>query len=324
MIAKIKYHLTTRVYSKLIKHNVFDSGFRDEKPMFQALEYIHKSNKIDYLIVTGAPFSLLYFGTKFKIKFPEIKLISDFRDPWTWGTYYGLETLSSKQKKFQRFMEATTLSNSDIICYPTKEVGDIIKEAHPKFAKKLTLVPHAYDRHKIEGIPEPESRSGFIYGGSIYQGIEPYLEKTANVIKSLNDFKWNIYSNYLPKVVQDIFDSNSVVFHGFVDERTLFKKIKASIGYLAYFPPTDKDMVSTKFFEIIYLQTPIIIVVEEGAISKFIKENEVGVHILPENIETELPTYLNGNIPFNKDKFDVTEYDFETVTQNFVEVCEKL
>jgi hypothetical protein len=36
-------------------------------------------------------------------------------------------------------------------------------------------------------------------------------------------------------------------------------------------------------------------------------------------METELPQFLNGDIPFEKDYFDVKKYSFPVVTRKFVE-----
>src|SRR5690606_18257861 len=87
-------------------------------------------------------------------------------------------------------------------------------------------------------------------------------------------------------------------------------------------PETDKDLISTKFFEIIYTETPILYIGEEGDVAKFIRETCVGVHILPANIETELPKYLSGNVPFEHGYFDVSQYSFYTVTKNFLKTIE--
>ena len=80
----------------------------------------------------------------------------------------------------------------------------------------------------------------------------------------------------------------------------------------------DSIFFRNKFFEIIYTQTPILYIGEEGDVGKFIRENRLGVHILPENMARDLPQYLNGNVPFDVGYFDVTQYTFSAVTEKFL------
>lgn len=324
LIDKLKYRLYTRFISKFIKHNLFDKAYKWEKQILSSLKDIHSNNPIDYLVVTGAPYSIMYYGALFKQKNKEIKLISDFRDPWTWGSYYGLKELPQKKKEFQKFMEEQTMVHSDLVCFPTKEMGEDLAEIYPSFAGKLQVVPHAYDEEKISKIDDQGERSGFIYGGSMYPGIEPYLESLAKVVHDRQDFSWTIFSGSSPTVTGNIFKGGNVHFNGLIDEKDLFKKIKASAAYLAFFPETDKDLISTKFFEIIYLETPIIMIAEEGAVGRFIRENNLGVHILPEEIEKEFPKYLNEKIPFEKGSFDVSKFGFSNVTDELIACCEAL
>jgi hypothetical protein len=119
-----------------------------------------------------------------------------------------------------------------------------------------------------------------------------------------------------------MFDNNfangKIQKFNFIPEQELFKKIKTSVAYLVFFPESEKDLISTKFYEIIYTQTPIIYIGAEGAVGKFIRENRVGVHILPENMEEELPKYFHQSVPFESGYFDLSKFSFQKVTQDFI------
>ena len=67
-------------------------------PIFAVLSILILEEKINIIIVSGAPFTLLYYSTLLKKKF-SIKLISDIRDPWTWGSGYGMTLLTKPRKK---------------------------------------------------------------------------------------------------------------------------------------------------------------------------------------------------------------------------------
>ena len=154
----------------------------------------------------------------------------------------------------------------------------------------------------------------------MYNGIEEYIKCLGEIVKSNPDagFKWDIYTSSHYPLIDSNFANGKVSIHPLIPENELFQKIVKSAAYLAFFPVTDKDLISTKFFEIIYTQTPIVYIGDEGDVGKFIRENRLGVHILPENMERDLPNYLNGRVPFEIGCFDVNQYTFSTVTQSFL------
>lgn len=326
-IEKLYYFASTRILNRFTKQNLFDRAFAWRKPMLNALENLHSEKKIDVLVATGAPFSLLHYGSEFKKRHKEIFYVTDFRDPWTWGTYYGIPDLSAHKKKYQELSEHSAMEFSDMICYPTQSMGDFLKEKYPAFSSKLYLLPHAYEPDKFPKTTGEEKRKGFVYGGTLYKGIDEYLKKIINVLKAnpQSDFKWDIYTRTPYPLLDDAdFTNNRIVKHSLVPEEKLFQEIKKSAAYLVLFPESDKDLISTKFFEIIYAGTPILYIGEEGDVARFIREKRVGVHILPANIQKELPKYLNGNVPCEHGYFDVSQYSFYTVTKNFVQVLENL
>ncbi len=57
---------------------------------------IIESNGVKNVIVTGAPFRLLYIAAE--LKSLGIHLIGDFRDPWTWSDVYGYGSLSDDRR----------------------------------------------------------------------------------------------------------------------------------------------------------------------------------------------------------------------------------
>ena len=188
------------------------------------------------------------------------------------------------------------------------------------FSSKLNLLPHAYEPDKFPQEIEETKREGFIYGGTIYNGLEDSFFKLERVIKANpgSNFKWDIYTDTIYPIIHDNFANGTTKLHSFVAEEELFKRIKKASAYLVFFPTEYKDLISTKFFEIVFTNTPILYIGDDGTVGRFIRENKLGVHILPENIERDLPQYLNGIVPFEKGYFDVSRYTFSNVTDKFL------
>lgn len=317
---KILYWIAINAINPFTKQNIFDVGIGWKRPMLKALESIHQQKEIDVLIVTGAPFSLLYFGTEFRRRNKDVFYITDFRDPWTWGKHYGIPTLSNLKKKHQEESENLVMMYSDLVCFPTDHMGDFLKRKYPDCISKLYLLPHAYEPEKFPQLVTDNKKEGFIYGGTLYVGIEEYITKLLNVLKAnpTSGFKWDIYTGTNFPILESNVEQVGIRKHYFISEELLFKKIKKSAAYLALYPPADKDLVSTKFFEIIHSKIPILYIGEEGEVGRFIRENRAGVHVLPENIERDLPQYLHGEIPFEEGYFDVGQYTFSSVTAKFI------
>lgn len=321
---KLLYFFSTRLLAPLTKKNLFDRGFVWQRTMLKALENLHGKRPIDVLVVTGAPYSLLYYGSLFKMRHKEILFVGDLRDPWTWGSYYGFSDLALHKKKYQEKQERITLEFCDAMCYTTQHIGDFLKKKYPEFRSKLHLIPHAYDPDKFMNITTSTKRQGFIYGGSLYPGIENYLRRFANILKANPGcgFKWDIYTGTHYPLINSIFETENVKLHPLIPEEQLFQHIANSAAYLVFFPITDKDLISTKFFEIIRTGTPIVYIGEEGEVGRMVRQNNLGIHILPSDMESQLPKYLNGQVPFKDGSFNISQYSFPAVTESFLKLLE--
>lgn len=317
---KIKYFAYTKILSKLTRQNFYDRGFAWRNQLLQTLSVLHSKNPIQVLVVTGGPFSLLAYGAEFKSRNKSVKFIADLRDPWTWGNLYGIPTMTNFKKEYQNQLEKKVIATCDMLTYPTESMGDFLKSKYVEYSEKLCLLPHAYDPEKFGSVEINTERTGFVYGGTIYSGIEAYIKCIASIVNNnkSSKFTWNIYTSTNYPLISECFNNGTVRLHPLAAEEVLFKIIMKSAAYLAVFPETDKDLISTKFFEIVYSKTPILYIGAEGTVGKFIRENKLGVHILPENLEDELPKYLNGVVPFEPGYFDVTKYSFGKVTSEFV------
>ncbi len=84
------------------------------KPSIQNLEKYLKENHYDVLVTTGPPHSLHLIGLGLKKKFPQLKWLADFRDPWTEISYYKHLKLTKLADKKHRKLEEQVFKNADI------------------------------------------------------------------------------------------------------------------------------------------------------------------------------------------------------------------
>lgn len=323
---KIAYHLLTRGITRILPHNWFDKGVAWKSLMLNALENLHAQKPIDLLVVTGAPFSTLAWGAAFKKKHPAIRYVADMRDPWTWGHGYGMPGLTAKQKAYQAKQERMAVEACDLLCFPAPVMGEVLASRYPEAAAKMHILPHAYEPEKFPTAAVSGQRQGFIYGGTLYNGMEPWFRELAGILQQHPDtgFHWDIHSGTAYPLIQELFPQGEVQLKPPVSEEVLFAKIQQAAAYMLFFPERYKDFISTKFYEVVYAGTPFVYIGYPGEVSRFITENRLGVHVLPEEMQERLPAFLRGEIPFEQGFFPIEKYSFPAVTEAFLQALGRI
>lgn len=98
-----------------IRGNLFipDARIFWVKPSVEFLSDILKSNQIHTLVTTGPPHSLHLIGLRLKKKFPELRWIVDFRDPWSEWDLLDTFSMSAWAKRKHRRLERQVLQTAD-------------------------------------------------------------------------------------------------------------------------------------------------------------------------------------------------------------------
>ena len=293
------------------------SVFWKKSMLNKAAELINEYN-INKVICTGGPFSAMYYSTFLKEKFSNITLINDMRDPWTWGPNWGYPSLNSKRMEYEKNMERITIEKSDYVTVPNQEMLNYLHLNYPQFKNKIIEIPHFFDPNELSVLKKTKSEKiRLVYYGNIYEGIEEFLEITSKFFAAhLDKFELDFYT-----------DKTSHLFYfqkkrcknvrTFPQEpaKQLFAKFSGYDYVFIMTPDYGKNNVSTKFFEIIYTKTPIIIFSNKGYAGQFIESNRLGIFIDPNNFEERmLDLYTNRNFKFN-DEFDISEYALNNIAR---------
>ncbi|MDC3134249.1 hypothetical protein OA958_05440, partial [Bacteroidota bacterium] len=324
IIAHLKYKFSL-LYMKIItKTNYYDKGVLIKKKFLKKASSLINEENIDLVIITGAPFSFLYYGTILKQKLP-IKLISDFRDPWTWGDGYGMNLLSIKRKAKEISFQNKVLKFSDLIFVPVKPMNDYLILNYNEFKRKIKILPHGHDKNDFEKLILPLKKNNsfrIIYGGTTYSNLDKLYLELYNCIKdNINcDFSIEIFTNdfkYLTKS-QLVEVNKKLNVKNFIPTKDFMRKIYSANAFLLFSTNNIKDFFSSKFYEIIFLRTPIIFVGNSGMISNFLVKNNLGIHILPEKFSSRFNKILQKgkieNFTYN-DSFDVDYYSYKNITE---------
>ncbi|MCI3937014.1 glycosyl transferase family 1 [Chryseobacterium aahli] len=268
-------------------------------PSVKFLEQYLKINKIGVVVTSGPPHSLHLIGLNLKKKFPNIKWIADFRDPWTEISYYKHLKLTNKSDKKHRQLESEVFRNADI----TLATSYTDAENFRKNGANAVCITNGFDESDSSNsktLKPSNSQAKFTLS---YIGVLEQLRNPENLWKALDD---------LVKTNADFAEDFRLKFVGRIDDKILssiensnLKNHIDNLGYLSHdkaidemanssmllitnFPnDSSKGIIPGKIFE--YLATGKQIISfgpNDADVSKILNETKAGKHFGYQDFET--------------------------------------
>ncbi len=324
-LKRIKYKIALNVVQHKTLGSIYDRGAFSEKDIMDAASNLIEKNNIKHIICTGAPFSVLHYGVQLKKKYPHLKLLSDIRDPWTWGIAYGFWDMDKTRFAYEKALEKEVISASDLVSVPVAPMEEYLKNTYPENANKIFILPHGIDVDDlppsiINTEPHQSNQIKLIYCGTIYRGAEKILQKLLDLLVHAENLQvaFNIYPLSNKESLKHTFSSGQIKIHAPLSPNELFEIIKTQDFYVSIVPEQYKNFISTKYYEIIYLKKPIILIAPQGILSEFIVENNLGLHFTPDKVN-DLIAYLQSGKQsvFNKN-FDLSNFLYTKLTDSII------
>lgn len=332
IVGKIRYRLSFSV--QRVKKAFYKGNFEDVSRLYEdqlistAKEKIKVAN-INTVIVTGGPFSWVYFALKLKSEFPHIKFIVDFRDYWCHGEEEKFWTKSVI--KIEAEKEKMVFKNADLITTPAERIINDYKRIYPQYANKLVLLSHGFDEDEVN-VDVTKLNSDvlqLIYGGILYEKMDLAINQLVQFLLELKKidrkFKLKIYS--FDRKYYDLFIrasvEDSIEYLDPVPAVEFFEECKRSdfLLQLRAGGVNEEHFKSTKFYELLALDRFILYFGPRGDISDFIETNRRGNSIfngLPNLVQFVIDA-KEGKIFINEDKI-VNDYSFSRLTDKLVEL----
>ncbi len=329
---KLAYRFWLRFLPLLTRGNPLDATIFWEGQLLEKAIPLITQHSIRNVIVSGAPFRNLVHGLALKKRVPQINLVSDLRDPWTWWDNYGHSLLSPARFAQEQAFERAVMLGSDRITSPHQPVVDHIRSSYPEAASHTLRIPHAMDPEDI-GTPGPLRTSGpfhLIYAGTLYGASEAdaYFEAVIKAFQRLrtmapttaSEARLSLYitandaSRYIAKVAEAGLTEN-IRFEAPVPPKEILKRIADADASLVFIPSKNKDLLGTKFDELFHLRRPVVHVGEEGTVSSTIEAGRLGISLRVAELEEELPRImLRERVLYVDPAYDTrsTELDFVT------------
>lgn len=317
-----------------IQGNKQDKIFFIKDRLLNTADRIISKNKISTIIITIPPYKLSYYLLSLKKKYPNIKFIVDYRDPWTDNrSYHGFADISSEDLKAEIEYEKEVLKMADVVFDVNKQSLKVLSVKVSTRAKFMHL-PNGYDNDDYTGFEAVNSTGNglhFVYTGSFYPNLVDSLRSLVACLKRIEtennslykqlhfDFYGNMDHNAVELLKQS--NCNAIQFHGNLPQKEVLKKI-ATANYCMLFSAVDHNhAMNTKFYEYLYFKKPILYFGGKGDTSDFILNNKVGLMFEPEGMQESLHSFLCSNELkcFKADpSLDISAFEIGTITKTLI------
>jgi 2-polyprenyl-3-methyl-5-hydroxy-6-metoxy-1,4-benzoquinol methylase len=309
-----------------------------KKPALKYASEIIKQEHFD-AILSSSPFPTTHMiAAELKKRF-DVPWLADFRDPWTQNHNY---PYGSIRKRFEEKLERRLLS-----------IVDALIAASPAYAKKqeklhqrpCRVITNGFDPEDVNNPPIPLTEKFTItYTGQIYTGKQD-PEKLLLALKELisqnkinpSDIEVRFFgprqSWFDKKIVE--YGLNSIVRQfGIIPRHEALQRQKESqiLLLLNWEDPKERGVYTTKFFEYLSAQRPILVTggFPGDEMEKLIVETKVGIHAPSvDKVITALLTFYEeykrcGKISYNGNLNEINKYSYRELAKRFVDILNKI
>ncbi len=317
-------------YKNLLrKHNgsVYDHSLNWENELKKKSTELIQQFNIKNVFISGPPFNLFYYGAKMKERNPDLNVMVDYRDPWVTGVIFGFTSLSPERMKFEKEKQQFVFEKVDHVV--TTEISLVNEIRDSSLNKELitanfTNVTHFFDED--EQISRDENsinkdKVSLVYGGNLYPKLRPNLEKFRDYLTELKKTDSETYHSFNLEIhtqerqYDSFFDDHKEVVQlkGLIPNHEMKKKLANSSGTLILLAQDNRHFRTTKFFEALPFEIPIIFMGVHGEVSKFISDKKLGYVIDDFNVD-----FTKAIKEIKAGKFERGDFDYKDFSLNKV------
>lgn len=337
---KVKYRIALELVKFRSQGSYFDrSIFWRNNLQKSVIEHLERGYTT--VIVTCAPYRSALFLCELKLKYPKLRLIIDLRDPWDMKTtLYGFSSLSQKRKNYEMKIQGRVMRTADKVISVYDYMTENYKRKYPEQSGKFFSLDNGFDPEDFTSVPaithrEKSDEIKFLFAGSFYQGAEHILEDFTKSLDRIRDTHPEIYTrlqfNFYGKK-PEFFDKltsnhkNTVVHGGTIPLKDVYQKIAESDFMTLFLLDEMNYSLSTKFYEYISQNKPVVIFAKGGDAGRFVEDNKLGYFAdfgQVENTLLQLVKDRDNGVVFSPEKeIDTTQFSIPHLTDRLIEIIE--
>jgi hypothetical protein len=251
-----------------IRGNLFipDARVLWVRPSVKYLSEYLTEHPIDTIITTAPPHSLHLIGLRLKEKFPSLRWIADFRDPWTTIGYHSQLRLTKRSARKHLAMECTVLQTADtlIVTSPSTQ-----REFQAKTSRPIEVITNGYDDDFPTQTPSLSPYFLLSHIGSLLseRNPEPLWQVLSEMTKEQPDFRRDLRLCLAGKVSDEVLTSlQKWQLTGYLDlkgyishtEAIALQRQSQLLLLLEINHPKTEGIIPGKLFEYMASQRPIL------------------------------------------------------------------
>ena len=331
---KLKYRAALFLIKQRIKGNYFDHSTLWSKNLIEKLAGIIDKEKRFVIVASGGPFAYMTELLTLKSRFPKLKLIADFRDPWANNeTSFGYSELSDSRMQCVLAQQQLVIDGFDAIVSVADPMTSYFSslKTNVDSQSKFATLRNGFDREDwIESSDSllPKNRINIVFTGSLYDKTYHYISNLVSVLKSDSfDFiQLHFYGEMNSEMKVLLHGNPNISVHGSVDRRLVSNAISEADYCLLVLTKDLTYSFSTKFCEYAMHQKPIFVISEEGICPTYIKENALGLHALPNttHIRNSLNKLEKNSKPLVLNQRVEREFDVSLIAEQYLSLIDRV
>jgi glycosyltransferase involved in cell wall biosynthesis len=252
---------------------------------------IIKRHKIEFVLITVPPFSALVVGSKLKKEFPNLRLISDFRDEWLSFYLKDFDFQSNDHtRRRAEAIEREAVEASDLVVAVNRSSRDEIRRRYPEQADaKFSVLPNGYDPEAFaEFLPRSHQfpRMTVTHVGTVYKTASPrfYLDAADALPEEVRNQVETRFVGRMADSERPLFENrvSNVTVLGFMPQTQALKYMEDT-DYLLL-TMTNDISVPGKLYEYMATGKPILAITQPGSeVDQVLRETAAGISAPPDN-----------------------------------------
>lgn len=320
------------------KGNYFDHSLHFAKYAGKEIEkWIHEG--YNNVIISCGPFKMAADLLKLKSKYPQVKFILDFRDPWANNkTSFGFQTISEQRRNHEFELEKKAIDSADVVLSVSEEMNAYFAKLNPNSTTKFVCLANGYDTEDFDNaknhVSAEKNHLQLVFAGTLYEKSQHVFQSFCNALKQLQksepELIGGISFSFFGSVPSWFHQhtsglENTVKYGGNLNLQDVYAELGKSTACMLFLTDDLTYSRSTKFYEYLAMKKPIAVFSAGGATAAFVKKESLGFECNMNNMESDLRHMIQDlknntfafNTAYNSNAHDVKEL-VKTIEQELI------
>lgn len=313
------------------------------KPSINYLEKYIRDHNISHVISSGPPHSMHLIALGLKKKFPQLKWMADFRDPWTNIDFYEKLMLSKASDRKHHRQELSVLKHADCVLSIGQTMSDEFSEMYAAAGgtnkNKFVVITNGFDEEDISNTPvSRDEKFSIAHIGTLVKDRNPEVlwAVLRRLVQERPDFKALLEIKLVGKIDIHVKEQlEQFGLSGFVNkidylphDQVIAEQQRASVLLLLVNNTKNaKGILTGKVFEYMASRAPILAIGPvDGDLAQILHQTNSGLISGFDDmaaLEANILAYFKGQAPAKKQE-EVNRYSRRELTRQLSGLLEKL